>query len=92
MNAVDFLAGLIARDDTPSTVGAIASGEQLANVSPIDMASERGLSPDGLSADLRERYEERAAIREFDGRQSRDVAEAGAMAEILNRNCSIRTC
>lgn len=35
-----------------------------------------------LDATMKEFYEERAAIREFDGLQSRDEAERDAMREI----------
>ena len=37
----------------------------------------------GLPGDWRLDFEERAAIREYDGGQSREHAEAGALAEII---------
>lgn len=36
----------------------------------------------GLTAEDRDRFEERAAIREYMGNQSREEAEAGAFAEV----------
>ncbi|MBI5289567.1 MAG: hypothetical protein HY873_11410 [Chloroflexi bacterium] len=44
-----------------------------------------GLCPADLPQAWRERYEERAAIREFEGGQAREHAEAGALKEILQR-------
>ena len=41
------------------------------------------MTPHGLTTDERERYEERAAIREYHGGQTRAEAEAGALEEIL---------
>lgn len=38
-----------------------------------------------LPEDLRERARERAAMREYLGRQERDTAERGALAEVLGR-------
>lgn len=38
-----------------------------------------------LTYDWREEYEERAAIREFDGGQQREYAETDAFHEILQR-------
>lgn len=38
-----------------------------------------------LSTDLREDYEERAAIMEFDGLLSRDLAEALALLDVIQR-------
>lgn len=42
-------------------------------------------TPDDLPADWRLEWQERAAIREFDGRQAREHAEAEAFDEILAR-------
>ena len=42
-------------------------------------------SPDDLPADWRCEFEERAAIRESDGGQVREHAEAEAFTEILSR-------
>lgn len=45
-----------------------------------------GLSgPDDLPGDWRIEFEERAAIREHDGRQAKEHAEAEAFTEILAR-------
>lgn len=41
------------------------------------------ISPDTLPERWRELYEERAAIREYDGGQTREYAEAEAMKEIV---------
>lgn len=41
-----------------------------------------------LSREEQYEWEERAAIREYDGGQSREVAEAGATREILARVAS----
>lgn len=41
------------------------------------------MTPDDLSNYWREFYEERAAIREYDGGQSKAEAEAGALEEAL---------
>lgn len=41
-----------------------------------------GISADDLSAELREQYEERAAILEFDAWMPRRVAEARALREV----------
>lgn len=42
-----------------------------------------GVTPDQLPPDWRERYDERAAIREYDGNRPRAEAESEAMQEIL---------
>lgn len=47
------------------------------------MAEESDVSPDDLPPDWREFYEERAAIREYQGNQTREYAEAEAMKETL---------
>jgi hypothetical protein len=41
------------------------------------------ITPETLPAPWRELYEERAAIREFDGQQAREHAEAEALKEIM---------
>jgi hypothetical protein len=38
-----------------------------------------------MTEDERDYYEERAGIREFDGNQTREKAEAGALLDIENR-------
>ena len=44
-----------------------------------------GFCLSGMNADLRERYEERAAIMEFDGGLSREDAEHLAMQEVVGK-------
>ena len=46
---------------------------------------EREVEPDDLPGAWRELYEERAAIREFDGGQAKEHAEAEAFKEVLAR-------
>jgi hypothetical protein len=41
-------------------------------------------SPDDLPPYWREHYEERAAVREYDGRQAREHAEAEALRETVD--------
>lgn len=41
--------------------------------------------PDALTPDERVDYEERAAIREYDGGLSREEAEAAALADVLRQ-------
>lgn len=48
-----------------------------------------GLRLADLSADLREHYEERAAILEFDAGMPRRVAEAAALQEVLEMQTRI---
>ena len=43
------------------------------------------LGPDNLPGDWRIEFEERAAVREYDGGQAREHAEAEAFTEILAR-------
>ena len=45
----------------------------------------RVIRPDDLPTDWRELYEERAAIREYDGEQPRPQAEAGAWRDVMIR-------
>jgi len=53
--------------------------------------SERGyLIPDDLPEPWREWYEERAAIREYDGGQAREHAEAEALKETLDAMRAVR--
>jgi len=46
---------------------------------------ELSTSPEKLPPEWRELYEERAAIMEFDGRLSRERAEAAAWCEVVRR-------
>jgi hypothetical protein len=43
------------------------------------------IDPDALPGDWRIEFEERAAVREHDGKQLREHAEAAALGEVLNR-------
>ena len=43
------------------------------------------LDPDDLPGDWRVEWEERASVREYDGGQAREHAEAEAFSEILAR-------
>ena len=54
--------------------------ELLALLNPASMPD---IEPDDLPETWRELYEERAAIREYDGGQSRKHAEAEALREIV---------
>ena len=49
----------------------------------LNPASMPDIQPDDLPETWRELYEERAAIREYDGEQSREHAEAEALREIV---------
>lgn len=53
-----------------------------------------GLTPGDLAERWREYYEERAAVREYDGGQAREHAEAEALAETLTamRRCGHAGC
>lgn len=46
--------------------------------------TQPALTPEELSAPWREMFEERVAIREHDGGQAREHAEAEALAEVLD--------
>jgi len=50
----------------------------------LNLSQSRKVLPSDLTADWRELWEERAAIREYDGGYPRDVAESLALAEILD--------
>jgi hypothetical protein len=49
----------------------------------IEAEIEHGVRPDDLTPEWREMYEERAAVRHFDGGQAIEHAEAEALAETL---------
>ncbi len=51
----------------------------------FDDARVRYQTPDDLPEDWREEWGERAAVREYDGGQHREHAEAEAFCEILER-------
>ena len=51
----------------------------------FDDTRVRYWTPDDLPGDWRCEFEERAAIREYDGMQAREHAEAEAFCEILAR-------
>ena len=48
-------------------------------------SSFENLRPEDLPSEWRVEWEERAAIREYDGGQAREHAEAEALTEILDR-------
>ena len=77
-NAVAFLEGLYGAttDPAPGTCGA-------STCSALQPACAIG--PDDLPGDWRIEWEERAAIREYDGGQVREHAEAEALREIVQR-------
>ncbi len=57
---------------------------QAATAEPLHLASETAnIRPHDLPEQWRELYEERAAIREADGGQAREHAEAEALREIV---------
>jgi hypothetical protein len=69
-NAPDFLAGLF-QADRPAPA---PTADPLAGIR----------SPDDLPPYWREHYEERAAVREYDGGQVREHAEAEALRETVD--------
>jgi len=50
------------------------------------------IGPDDLPGDLRVEFEERAAIKEYDGGMPRERAEAEALAEIADLMRNTGTC
>lgn len=64
----------------PETVAALLTARELFDGELV--AIRPALRVDDLPADLRELFEERAAIREHDGGEPRDLAEREALAEI----------
>ena len=79
-DAGEFLDGLVASSIVePAPCAAPLDGE------PWAIAT-----PDDLPAEWRDLYEERAAIREYEGGQAREHAEAAALGEVvaqLSREC-----
>lgn len=77
-DAKAFLAGLFVEAAEPDVAPDIegATGAALRTVPR---------TPDELPADWRVEFEERAAIREYDGGQAREHAEAEAFQEITTR-------
>lgn len=76
-DAVAFLGGLVAT--TPDRPTAPLAGELVAG------ATRHEITPADLPGDWRVEWEERAAIREYDGGQAREHAEAEALGEIVSR-------
>ncbi len=63
----------------------VAEPERVSEARPTAHVSARGyLVPNDLPESRQEWYEERAAIREYDGGQAREHAEAEALQETLN--------
>jgi hypothetical protein len=96
MNALDLLLDLETRGvaltshggklivDAPT--GTLTAGDRdlLYRLKPNLLAIlETSLTPDDLPPDWHERWEERAAIMEFDGGLPRKQAEAQALADVL---------
>ena len=78
-DAVAFLKGLFQEREESSVDGGIAVSQAVAG-------QTAGIfGPANLPADWRIEWEERAAIREYDGGQVREHAEAEALAEIVQR-------
>lgn len=76
-DAVAFLGSLL----EPETDQAVTFDDE-----PTDwVSSDVAIQPGDLPESWRELYEERAAIREFDGGQAREHAEAEALREIVAR-------
>lgn len=65
---------------------------QLPVTVPDTSASVKAFGPDDLPADWRVEFEERAAVREYDGGQAREHAEAEAFTEILARMRAAGDC
>ena len=80
-NARDFLQSLYAdAADAPMAQGGdtqTVTAEHVAGVFAVE------LTPDDLPWDWRIEWEERAAIREYDGGQAREHAEAEALREVV---------
>lgn len=69
----------VARGEPPEPATAPASsGGRVAHVAAV----ARPHAPEPDWQELREAFEERAAIREYDGGQSREDAEAGALLDV----------
>lgn len=81
LNVRDFLASLYTE---PAEAAPRHSPERARH----DDRGSRIDRPEPLSESWRELYEERAAIREYDGGQTRERAEASAFREILVKNTS----
>ncbi len=67
---------------SPPSEQAKDSAEALGN-DPVTATQGGYLAPADMPESWRELYEERAAIREYDGGQAREHAEAEALREIL---------
>jgi hypothetical protein len=78
-DAASFLAGLYADDGPAEAVDRASLRRELAGL----IRAARRAGDRFRAVAIRETFNERAAIREYDGRQSRHVAEAGAASETL---------
>ena len=76
-DAVAFLDGLVSTE--PDRVTAPSA------TAPDRLPARQDITPGDLPADWRVEWEERAAIREYEGGQAREHAEAEALREITAR-------
>lgn len=87
MNFAGFLASLFTAEPPDPVLTVPARSAPVCNApagSPWCRSDGRDvLTPDDLPADWRAWYEERAAVREYDGGQAREHAEAEALRETL---------
>lgn len=79
-DAWGFIKGLYTELDATGVGVAERSDEEPGSLSAPD---DGGVRPDDLPERWREWYEERAAIREHDGGQAREHAEAEALKETI---------
>ena len=74
--------------DAPAFLGRLFGQESASDHADQPPATEiespESITPDDLTGSWRELYEERAAIREYDGGQAREHAEAEALCEIIS--------
>lgn len=83
-DAVSFLERLVSGGGGNTACDARLEPISVGGGPPVETPSGY-LCPADLPQAWRELYEERAAIREYDGGQLREHAEAAALAEILER-------
>ena len=73
--------------DAPTFLGRLFGQESAPDQSErppaIAIKAPESITPDDLTGDWRELYEERAAVREYHGGQAREHAEAEAIREIV---------
>ncbi|HSW45111.1 MAG TPA: hypothetical protein VLM89_06030 [Phycisphaerae bacterium] len=69
--------------DARTFLAGLFKPESGAGLAEATLTADPAIGPDDLPPEWRERYEERAAIREYDGGQAREHAEAEALRETL---------